>query len=107
MARKTVIVTNKISFTSPPNILRSIATYKLKIITEHKFEEKGAYKEVKVDELELTFNKNDHPKVYDYCLHVIHERIENSRDLAQTIYPNARIIQTTLKLPSALKALDN
>lgn len=100
--RKVTVIT-KVKFTSPPSLLRSIMTYKLRIETEHHIEEKGQERSVKVDELLLTFNSQDHPNVYEHCLYLVSQHSESCMSLAQSKYPNALVEKAPPSLPEGLQ----
>gem|GEM_PF-4034123 len=100
---KMVTVITKVKFTSPPSLLRSIMTYKLRIETEHHIEEKGQERSVKVDELLLTFNSQDHPNVYEHCLYLVSQHSESCMSLAQSKYPNALVEKAPPSLPEGLQ----
>lgn len=81
-------------------------TYKLKIETEHHIEEKGEHREVKMDELLLTFNKADHPDVYQHCLYLVSQHAESCMSLAEARYPKAIVEKAPPLLPEELKKMD-
>ena len=105
--KKTITIINKISLTSPPRLLNSIMTYKLSISVVHQIEDKGETKKVNMDEINLTFNKKDHPDVYNYCLKLIHNETKKNLALANEMYPNASVVKNTLELPPELVAIES
>ena len=103
--KKTVTVITKVSFISPPVLMRTVQTYKLKIEMHHQIEEKGKISDHKLDQLELSFNRSDHPDVYQYCFGIVSEILEKNLISAEKKYPDANVIPGPLSLPGEIKRL--
>lgn len=104
--KRTVIVSTKATLKSPPNLMKSIMTYKLHLITEHQVIEKGASDNRQIDEVIIKFNLDDHPNIYEFCLQQLNERIRHGTLLAQQAYPEANVVSSEAQLPGGIKALE-
>lgn len=100
--KKTITIISRINLTSPPRLLNSIMTYKLSMSVTHQIEDKGESKQINVDEINLTFNKKDHPDVYNYCLRLIQKETIKNLAIAESMYPNSNIVKGNIELPSEL-----
>lgn len=100
--KKTVTIISKINLSAPPRLLNSIMTYKLSISVTHQIEDKGESKQVNVDEINLTFNKKDHPDVYNYCLRLIQKETIKNLAVAESMYPHAEVVRGNIELPTEL-----
>lgn len=104
---KQVRIITKVELKSPPRILKSVQNYRLRVTSEKHYEEKGAERIVKMDELLMSFNSSDHPDAYDYCMRIITSHMEACIESAKLSHPQAEIIGSPLRLPPEIKQLDN
>lgn len=100
--KKTITIISRINLSAPPRLLNAIMTYKLSISVTHQIEDKGESKQVNVDEINLTFNKKDHPDVYNYCLRLIQKETIKNLAIAESMYPNSNVVKGNIELPSEL-----
>jgi hypothetical protein len=98
-----VTVVTKVKLTSPPALLKSVMTYKLKIESEHHIEDRGKERRVKMDQVMLSFNSKDHPNIYEHCLMIVSRHTESFMSRAEEKYPDAKVESAPLLLPEELK----
>lgn len=103
--KKQIHIINKVSLNSPPPLLRSVVTYKLKISSRYEIEEKGKTREVNLDEISLNFNRSDHPKVYEYCMGIINTQIQKNLELVRQKHPDAVLLDTQTSFPEEMLQL--
>lgn len=104
--KKTVTIVNRVKLTSPPRLLNSIMTYKLTIEVIHQQVDKGELSQTQMDTIKLSFNKKDHPDVYNYCLNLVKMQSLKSLTQAKLMYPEAEIITGDFVLPEELVKID-
>jgi len=103
--KKQIHIINKVKLIAPSRMMKPFVTYKLHISSKYEIEEKGESREVNLDEIDFSFNKSDHPKVYDYCMGIINTHIQKNTDLIRLKHPDAVLLDTETFLPSEVLAL--
>lgn len=102
---KRVEIVTRVELIAPPRLLRNIKNYRLKVSTVKHIEEKGKERTVHMDELNLSFNQQDHPNAYDYCLSVVSKHMEENLALARRSHPDATVEASEISLPPSLKQI--
>jgi len=103
--KKQIHIINKVSLTAPPMMLKPFVTYKLHISSKYEIEEKGQSKEVNLDEIDFSFNRSDHPKVYEYCMGIVNSQIQKNLELVRQKHPDAMLLETETRLPEEMLSL--
>ncbi|MFT4660259.1 MAG: hypothetical protein ACI8XB_000520 [Patiriisocius sp.] len=103
--KKQIHIMNKVSLTAPSRMMKPFVTYKLHISAKYEIEEKGESKEITLDEIDFSFNKSDHPKVYEYCLGIINSQIQKNIELVRQKHPEALVLETETALPEEVLLL--
>ena len=91
--KKTVKITLKSKLVSP---VIKFNRYKFHITIEHEISEKGEIKNIKADELEIKFRKNDHPNIYKWCYEFATKKMTENVNIAKAKYPDAIISYTPI-----------